>query len=78
MPNLDAHHPEAAMALDARISATAERLRAHPALGRAGRVPGTRELLVPRRYFLLYEIEADTVRILAVLHTARRWPPAPG
>ncbi|MEW6366885.1 MAG: type II toxin-antitoxin system RelE/ParE family toxin [Acidobacteriota bacterium] len=45
----------------------------HPALGRAGRVPGTRELVVSS-YVVAYRVRNDAVQILRILHGARRWP----
>jgi toxin ParE1/3/4 len=38
--------PQAAARVVERIVTSVERLAAHPALGRPGRVPGTRELVV--------------------------------
>jgi len=50
-------------------------LQHHPELGRPGRVPKTRELVVPNLpYILPYYIKKKEVRILAVMHTARKWP----
>ena len=47
----------------------------HPNLGRAGRVPGTRELVIAGTPFLVvYRLEADRAVVLTVLHGARRWP----
>jgi toxin ParE1/3/4 len=44
-------------------------------IGRAGRVPGTRELVVPRTpYIVPYRIQRTTIQILRVYHGARRWP----
>lgn len=48
----------------------------HP--GRKGRVPGTREWVVPGSpYIAVFQVEGDVVRILHVLHGAQQWPPAP-
>jgi addiction module RelE/StbE family toxin len=69
------HAPEAALALDALISEKASLLPDHPGLGRVGRVPGTRELVVHQNYMLIYDTVDDVVRVLRVLHTARQWPP---
>jgi toxin ParE1/3/4 len=69
-------NPRAALALDERISEFAARLTTHPALGRPGRVAGTRELVVHANYIVIYDIAADTVRVLRILHAARQWPPA--
>ncbi|MFO1210519.1 MAG: type II toxin-antitoxin system RelE/ParE family toxin [Amaricoccus sp.] len=41
-------------------------------------MPGTRELVAHPSYRLIYNVRGDTVRILRVLHTARRWPPVRG
>jgi plasmid stabilization system protein ParE len=45
-------------------------------MGRPGQIPGTRELIPHESYRLIYEVKADTVWILALVHTARMWPPA--
>jgi addiction module RelE/StbE family toxin len=46
-----------------------------PALGRPGRVSGTRELVVPGTpYIIPYRVRGNTIHILRVLHAARKWP----
>lgn len=71
--------PRAAVALDELITAKAARLAHHPELGRPGRVPNTRELVVHRNYLLIYDITpGGHVRVLRVLHTARQSPPTEG
>ena len=68
---------EAAFAVDERIEAAVESLEQFPEIGRPGRVEGTRELVVQRTpYIAAYQIDGDVVRILRVLHGARRWPDA--
>ena len=53
----------------------AEALATHPHLGRAGRIAGTRELVVAQTPFVVpYRVVGDDVQILAVFHGARRWP----
>ena len=70
------HNPAAAVRLEQRIIDATDQLVNHPQLGRAGRVPGTRELVVARTpYIVIYEIDGSIVRILRVLHCAQRWPP---
>lgn len=64
----------AAIALDELFGLKARVLIEQPRLGRAGRIQGTRELVVHRHYVLIYDIADDTVRVLRVLHTARQWP----
>ena len=47
----------------------------HAALGRPGRVLGTRELVVRGPpYVIPYRVRDNHVEILRVLHTSRRWP----
>ena len=47
----------------------------NPRIGRAGRVPGTRELVIPKTpYIVPYRIQRATIQILRVYHAARRWP----
>ncbi len=67
--------PAAALALDELLSEKAGLLLDHPGLGRVGRVPGTRELVVHQNYMLIYDTVDDVVRVLRVLHSARQWPP---
>jgi len=50
-------------------------LKKNPALGRAGRVAGTRELVVAGTpYVVPYRVRGEAVEILRVFHAARRWP----
>nr|WP_249181680.1 type II toxin-antitoxin system RelE/ParE family toxin [Burkholderia vietnamiensis] len=69
-------NPAAALALDELFSEKAARLVDHPGLGRPGRIAGTRELVAHRNYVLIYDVAGDLVRVLRVLHAARRWPPS--
>ncbi len=71
---IEADNPAAALALDERLAEKAGRLLDQPGLGRLGRVAGTRELVVHQNYILVYDKAADLVRVLRVLHAARRWP----
>lgn len=67
-------NPLAAIRMDELFAEAAGRLTKHPQLGKAGRIPGTRELIPHESYRLVYEVQGDTVWILALVHTARRWP----
>jgi len=67
--------PEAALVLDESFSQKASHLADYPALGRPGRVAGTRELVVHENYLLVYDVVAEMVRVLRILHAARQWPP---
>jgi toxin ParE1/3/4 len=59
-----------------RIVARAERqLSRLPESGRPGRIAKTRELVVTDTpYILPYRIVGNTIHILRVFHSARRWP----
>jgi toxin ParE1/3/4 len=65
----------AAANMDGLFAKAAQKLLELPQSGRSGRVKGTRELLVHPSYFIVYDLKDDSVRILAIIHTARRWPP---
>ncbi len=57
------------------ILKSVEQLASHPSIGRAGRVFGTRELVVTQYpYIVPYRIKNNTVEILRVFHTSRKWP----
>jgi toxin ParE1/3/4 len=72
---IEADSPRAAITVDERIRAQAETLARFPQSGRLRRIEGTRELVISRTpYIAAYRITGDTVRILRVLHGARRWP----
>lgn len=68
---------EAAARMDALFSDAATRLTDYPMLGRAGKIPGVREMFPHRHYRLVYQVKDDGVWILTLLHTARLWPPLP-
>ena len=67
--------PKAAQLVVARILDAVALLAEQPGLGRPGRLPGTRELLVPKtRYLVPYRIRGDMVEVLRGFHTSRRTP----
>jgi toxin ParE1/3/4 len=50
-------------------------LMENPQLGHPGRVPGTRELVIPKTPFVVpYRVRDNVLEILRVYHLARRWP----
>lgn len=71
---IEQDNPTAALALDEQFEACASRLLDHPAQRRPGRVVGTREWIVHPNDVLVYDVAADAVRVLQVLHAARQWP----
>jgi toxin ParE1/3/4 len=71
-------NPQAAIKLGDAIEAAVMNLSRYPKIGRAGRVEGTRELVVDATpYLIVYRIEKETLVILRVLHGAQRWPAKP-
>lgn len=70
------HDPAAAQKMAQTIAATVNRLLPdNPELGRPGRVPGTRELVIARTPFIVpYRVHRGAILILRVYHAARRWP----
>ena len=69
-------NPAAAQRLKDDIEARAAKLTQHPKRYRAGRVPGTREMVVRPNYVVIYVEDHRAVTILRVLHAAQQWPPA--
>ena len=68
-------NPLAAIRMDELFEAALGRVAEHPLIGRPGQVPGTREWIPHESYRLVHEVQADTVWILVLVHTARLWPP---
>lgn len=69
------HNPRSAFKIAQKIKQATGRLADFPGSGRPGRVPNTRELVVPgTRYIVPYTVIDNEVRIIAVMHAARRWP----
>jgi toxin ParE1/3/4 len=67
--------PQAARVLLTEIKERVGVLVSQPQLGRAGRVEGTRELvLTGTSYILPYRLKDQQIQILAVFHDAREWP----
>ncbi|MAD38961.1 MAG: type II toxin-antitoxin system mRNA interferase toxin, RelE/StbE family [Tistrella sp.] len=75
--HLAADNPRAALRMDDLFNEAARRLSTFPHLGPPGKIPGTRELLPHVSYRIVYEVDGatDTVRVIALLHTSRKWPP---
>jgi toxin ParE1/3/4 len=74
---IERDNAEAAYRVMRRIKAVADTLADSPEMGRPGRVEGTRELVISDLpYILPYQITDDAIRILAVMHTSRKWPDA--
>ncbi len=71
-------NPFAAADVSERILEAVERLRQLPSMGRPGRVPNTRELVVPDTPLIIPHTVTDRgVEVVTVLHGARTWPGDP-
>ena len=66
------NRPAAAATVE-RILSGIEALSRHPDMGRKGRVSETRELIISP-YIVVYRPKATTLELLAIIHSARRWP----
>lgn len=68
-------NPQAAREVILRIQSAANQLESYPLMGRLGRVEGTKELVIANTpYILIYRVKLDSVEILCVLHTSKRYP----
>lgn len=69
--------PAAAARTVMHIEKAVALLAEQPHLGRSGRVPGTRELVIADTPYLVpYRVKGENVVILRVFHGRRRWPSA--
>ena len=67
-------NPDAAMRVEASVRESVAQLSRFPAMGRPGRVPGTRELVVPGTpYIIPYRVSRETLEVLQVFHGSRKW-----
>ena len=64
-------NPTRATSFELELQAAVIQLLAHPGMGRAGRVPGTRELVLHKNYIAIYRVRGDDVEILRLHHAAR-------
>lgn len=69
-----AENPVAALETDDLIRHAVLILEQMPLAGKYGRVSNTRELVLNRNYFIIYEIASDHVLILGVKHTRQQYP----
>jgi toxin ParE1/3/4 len=67
-------NPVAALELGDKIETQVAQLPQYPKLYRAGRVKGTREMIVHPNYIVVYRIRPGEIQIVRVLHAAQQWP----
>ena len=70
------HNPAAADRIALEVVHSVETLLPdNPHIGRPGRVPGTRELVISRTPCIVpYQVRNNRIQILRVYRAARRWP----
>ncbi len=69
--HLSAESPAAALRVVEELVVAGDSLGEFPNRGRPGLVTGTRELVAPRPFIIIYQVLEDRVRILRLWHTAR-------
>jgi len=68
-------NPVATSTVAKRIITAVNLLADQPTLGRPGRVPHTRELVISGTpYIVPYRLKNNRIEILSVFHAARQWP----
>lgn len=67
-------NPDAAQVLKDEIEHKTSLLPERPQMYRAGRVDGTREMVVRPNYIVVYAESPEMVTILRILHAAQQWP----
>lgn len=68
-------NPVAAVRITLKIQQAVSQLADTSYIGRLGRVEGTRELVILQTpYIVIYRIKGETVQIIRVLHSSRKYP----
>lgn len=67
--------PATARLVLSRIKERVKELKDNPHIGRPGRVPGTRELVILKTPYLApYQVVENVIQILRIYHGSRQWP----
>jgi toxin ParE1/3/4 len=64
----------AARAMRQRIEEAVLPTSEHPYLYRAGRVPGTREIVAHPNYIVVYRVLSDSIEVVDVVHSRQQFP----
>lgn len=68
-------NPHTAAAFQSQLKGGIVFLKENPHIGRPGRVPGTRELIIANTPSTVpYRVRGDRLEILRIYHGARKWP----
>ena len=69
------NNPAAAAEVVTKVVKAVSMFEQQPGLGRPGRVPGSKELVVPDTPFIVpYRVKDGFVQVLRVYHSSRKWP----
>lgn len=68
------HDKGAALTLQQRIEQSVLPAAEYPLIFRAGRVPGTREIVAHPNYIVVYRPLPNRIRVVAVLHSKQQYP----
>lgn len=68
------HNPPAARRMAQLIEASVLPASEHPYLFRAGRRPGTREIVAHPNYIVVYRITSSVIEVVAVVHSRQQYP----
>lgn len=76
MDYIEQDSPRSAYALDLEFSEKAKLALKNPTMYRAGRIRGTREIVVHSNYVIVYKVDekAKILTVLRVLHAAQQFP----
>jgi addiction module RelE/StbE family toxin len=64
-------NPARAATFVQELRTSTQKLASFPAMGKAGRVAGTRELVLHKNYIAIYRVKQQEVQILRIHHVAR-------
>ena len=64
-------NPERATSFVRELRDSAGKLESFPGMGRAGRVHGTRELVIHKNYIAIYRVKGEDLEILRIYHVAQ-------
>lgn len=74
--HIETDNPAAAARVISRLVSAVDMLLDQPAMGRVGRIKGTREaVLSDISYIIAYRVGRD-IEVLTIIHTSQRWPSA--
>ncbi len=65
---------DAAKKMDMLLRSSAKSLLKFPRKGKAGKVEGTRELIITPRYVMVYTVSDSVIDIISVVHTSQLYP----